>query len=77
MGFLRAGHNGFTRIPPLGTTQGIPLLGIFGTLEMNRRRDRVCRGVEGRSEAGVEAVAEERAGSRHGNVITNNIPESP
>ena len=26
--------------------------------------------------AGVEAVAAERAGNRHGNVITNNIPES-
>ncbi|WP_154649228.1 hypothetical protein [[Clostridium] hylemonae] len=49
---------------------------MFLILEMNRRRGRVRRGVEGRSEAGVEAVAEERAGSRHGNVITNNIPES-
>ncbi|WP_171031755.1 hypothetical protein [[Clostridium] hylemonae] len=49
---------------------------MFLVLEMNRRRDRVRRGVVERSEAGVEAVAEERAGSRHGNVITNNIPES-
>ena len=62
---------------PIGTTRGISPLGMFWILGMNRRRDRVCRGVEGRSEAGVEAVAEERAGSRHGNVITNNIPESP
>ncbi|BDF04301.1 hypothetical protein [[Clostridium] hylemonae] len=61
---------------PIGTTRGISPLGMFWILGMNRRRDRVRRGVVERSEAGVEAVAEERAGSRHGNVITNNIPES-
>ena len=43
---------------------------------MSRQRGRVCGGVEGRSEADVGAVAAERAGIRHGNVITNNIPES-
>ncbi|WP_264466365.1 hypothetical protein [[Clostridium] hylemonae] len=43
---------------------------------MSRQVCRVCRGVEARSEAGEENVAEERAGNRHGNVITNNIPES-
>ena len=36
-----------------------------------------CAGVQkGRSEAGVEGVAAESAGNRHGDVITNNIPES-
>ncbi|WP_279229949.1 hypothetical protein [[Clostridium] hylemonae] len=43
---------------------------------MNRRRGRVHRGGKERSEAGVGAVAAERAGIRHGNVISNNIPES-
>jgi len=43
---------------------------------MNRPRSRVCRVAAGRSEAGVEGVAAESAGNRHGDVITNNIPES-
>ncbi|WP_171031782.1 hypothetical protein [[Clostridium] hylemonae] len=51
-------------------------MGMFKFLTMNRQRGRVHMTVEARSEAGVEAVAAERAGNRHGNVITNNIPES-
>ncbi|MFR1727883.1 hypothetical protein [[Clostridium] hylemonae] len=43
---------------------------------MNRQMVWMRAGVGGRSEAGVEDVATGRAGNRHGNVISNNIPES-
>ncbi|BFL12375.1 hypothetical protein K160097B7_15910 [[Clostridium] hylemonae] len=52
------------------------MLGMFSILSDEQAEGPGVRGVEGRSEADVGAVAAERAGIRHGNVITNNIPES-